>query len=352
MDPRLAAHAEHFQKQVVWCEQLGSPFNAQLLAGLAGEIGKGGIVDQLLVGGDEPLSAKAVDAGHLRCAGALHAMALSGRDERLTALYPAANPDWDMRVVLPAALSALETHQPWVAEFLKSPPQTNETRRSIAFLPGFAALEGPLHLMEIGASAGLNQHWDAFSYDGGSWSRPGADGAPLISTDWQGPPPDLPERFEIASRRACDRAPLDVDNPEHRLRLKAYVWPDQTERLARLDAAISLARQRGVSVDTADAADWLERELAGPLPVGTTVIFHSIAWQYFDAETDARAQAAIAAAGARSDAGRRLAWLRFEHGHLFGGADKAHCVDLVTWPGGTHRILVRANPHGTVVTPV
>ncbi|MCI4645259.1 MAG: DUF2332 domain-containing protein [Hyphomonadaceae bacterium] len=345
MDSRLSAHAQHFLKQAEWCARLGSPFNAALLRALAGHIGTGGILDHLLLAGETPLSPEAADAGPLRIAGALHAMALSERDAALAALYPAARPDWSMEAVVPAALSALARHRDWVASFILNTPQTNETRRSIALLPGFAALEGPLHLMEIGASAGLNQHWDAFGYDGGGWSREGIDGAPVITTDWHGPLPVLPDTFMVASRTGCDRSPLDVRDPDERVRLISYIWPDQADRLARVRAAIEIAKARGVSIDRADAADWLEQQLAAPLREGTSVIFHSIAWQYFDAETDRRARSAIETAGARADDRHRLAWLRFEHQKALGEAGQDHLVDLITWPGGHRRILAKADPH-------
>lgn len=348
----LGAHKAHFEKQAGWCERLGSPFNAALLRGLAAQIGRGGVLDRLLLGGKAPLSPEAADAGPLRIAGALHAMVLAGRDEKLKAHYPAARTDWDMAATLPAALQALEAHEAWVADFITRPPQTNETRRAIALLPGFSGLEGPLHLMELGASAGLNQHWDAFGYDGGSWTRTGASGAPVMQTDWQGPPPGLPETFEIASRRACDRAPIDLEDSFERLRLKAYIWPDQTDRLDRLDKAVATARARGVDVEAADAADWLERVLAIPLAEGTTVIYHSIAWQYFDADTHARALAAIEHAGARADAGHRLAWLRFEEVRVFANPGRGHLVDLISWPGGVHRAVAAADPHGLSVRPL
>ncbi|MEL6663932.1 MAG: DUF2332 domain-containing protein, partial [Pseudomonadota bacterium] len=324
MTDLLNAHAAHFRKQAEWCEVLGSPFNAALLRALAGNLGDGSVLDGLLLERGTPLRASAADAGPLRVAGALHALTLSGRDKGLAARYPAATQDWAMEQVLPAAYGALETHRDWVAAFLKNTPQTNETRRAIALLPGFARLKGPLHLLEIGASAGLNQHWDAFGYDGGHWTRAGAPGAPVIASEWTGPAPDLPETFEITSRRACDQAPLDVNDPEARLALQAYIWPDQTDRLERVRAAISLAKARGVHVEKADAADWLEAQLLGPLPEGTTVIFHSIAWQYFDAETHKRASAAIKAAGARASDARRLAWLRFENQRVFNKVGDTH----------------------------
>lgn len=345
MTALFEAHAAHFRKQADWCEALGSPFNAALLRGFAARIGNGAVLDGLLAGGEAPLSAEAADAGPLRVAGALHGLVLSGRDAALAAQYPAARADWDMDAVLPVAYDALNAHTDWVAAFLKNPPQTNETRRSIALLASFSRLEGPLHLLEPGASAGLNQHWDAFGYDGGTWQRAGDAGAPIMTADWTGPPPDLPDQFEIASRRACDRAPLDITSDADCLALKSYIWPDQTDRLARIDGAIAIARQRGVAVDSADAADWLEARLAGPLLAGTTVIFHSIAWQYFDCDTHARAMSAIEAAGARADAAHRLAWVRFEHENVFGGQKKRHIVDRVMWPGGARTIDAVADPH-------
>ncbi len=357
MSDALAAHAGHFRKQAEWCERLGSPFNTALLRGLADRLGDGGPLDALLADSDRPLVPEAVDAGPLRVAGALHALTLSGRDAALAALYPPRSPDWDMAAVLAAVRAAFVTHRAWIADFLTRPPQTNETRRSIALLPGFARLagHGPLHLREVGASAGLNLNWDRFSYRTAGWAREGDPAGPVIDTDWQGAAPGLPERFDIASRRGCDRDPMDLASPEGRLRARAYIWPDQAERLARIDAALALADRYPVTVDRADAADWLEAQLAGELPTGTTVVFHSIAWQYFDAATHRRARAAIAAAGARADSRRRLAWLRFENERVFDPSSTSsgrHRVDMVCWPGGERQAIARADPHCLAVSPV
>lgn len=351
MSATLAAHADQFRKQAEWCTALGSPFTAALLNGLADTIGSGTALDRLLAPFAEASPAAATP---LRVAGALHALVRTGRDAALAALYPTESPDGDMAAVVPAALAALQRHEAWTAAFLKTAPQTNETRRAIALLPGFARLaaHGPLHLLEIGASAGLNQHWDAFGYEAANWSRAGAAGAPVMTTDWEGPAPELPAGFDIASRRACDLAPLDIADSDARLRLRAYIWPDQADRLARLDAAIDIALARGVKVERANAADWLEAALAGPLPEGTSVVYHSIAWQYFDAETRARAEAAIRAAGARADAAHRLAWLRFEHEKLFSREGGGYRVDLVDWPGEAHAHLADADPHARWVTLV
>ena len=173
-----------------------------------------------------------------------------------------------------------------------------------------------------------------------------------MHTEWTGAPPDLPEQVEIASRRACDLTPLDIREDYDRLRLKSYIWPDQAERLDRLDKAVAIALERGVQVEAANAADWLEDILSRPLPEGTSVIYHSIAWQYFDADTHRRASAAIEAAGARTDDDHRLVWLRYEHTRIFNreGNSLRHELDRVSWPGGVHERLASVDPHGLSVT--
>lgn len=344
MSPTLQAHAESFRSQAVWADRLGSPFTAQLLRGLADEIGGGGALDRLLAAFPHVDPAQAVN---LRVTGALHALVLTGQAPALEATYPQRDPDWRLERVLPQALSALSTHESWAADFLKSAPQTNETRRSIALMAGFGALEepGPLHTLELGASAGLNLNWDRFSYHCDTWQRVGVTGAPIMDTDWAGPAPPGAETVAAATRRGCDLNPIDIRHPASRLRLMAYIWPDQADRLDRARRAIDLALSENIAVDRASADVWLRKALSGPLPEGTTVVYHSIAWQYFDADTAAAAEAAIEAAGARADDRRRLAWLRFEHDTTFGGEGDGYRVDMITWPDRSWQHLADVDPH-------
>ncbi len=342
--------AQAFREQAGWCDELGSPFTAALCRRAAIDAAGGGWVATLL----HRDGWTRADAVALRFTGALHAAALSGRAPALAACYPPGRADWDVDEVFAAATAAHAEDPAWFERFVASPPQTNETRRTIALLPGFLAAArdgGPLHVLEVGASAGLNTNWDRFAYRTAAWTwGAGDDDAPRIDTDWRGPAPPAPS-LTVASRAACDLAPLDIRDGAQRDRLRAYVWADQPERLARLDRAIALALRHDTRVERASADEWLARRLGGALSDGVTVVYHSIAWQYFPAETARRARAAIEDAGARATPARRLVWLRFEHDRVFANEGDGFAVDLLAWPGGAHRHVARADPHARWVEP-
>jgi hypothetical protein len=340
-----------FRLQAGWCADLDSPFTSQLLLHMATDIEQGGPMAALV--GEWP-GDPLPDALPLRLTGALHAAVLTEKDAALAGAYPKARHDWSMDTVWPAARAFLAREAAWVAGFLQNAPQTNETRRAMGLLPGLliAAEQGPLHMLEIGASAGLLQQVDGFRFETASWSYGPHDG-PLIDTDWHGPAPTgLDRPLDIASRAGCDVNPLDVRDSSQALRLKAYVWPDQPERLARIDRAIALAKQRGEPPERADAAEFLKTRLANPLPAGTTVVFHSVVWQYLPEATKQGVREALTAAAATSTPTHRLAWLRYEPHRMLGadvadnfGALDGFGVALTLWPNGETRLLAKADGH-------
>jgi len=340
---------EHFAEQARFCEIYGSPFMARLLEALGVDLAAGGPTARLV--GEWPRSPR-TDALAVRLAGALHAAVLSGREPALAAEYPAASPAWDIARVWPLARDFLVREHDWVARFLGSAPQTNETRRTIALLAGFLWLaarhDRELELLEIGASAGMNLHWDRFAYRTAGWRW--GDGDVQISTEWTGPAPPLDAVPRIRSRAACDLNPIELRDPAERLRLRAYVWADQAERLARFDAAAALAVAHGVQVERADAAEWLEARLPQRSPDALTVVYHSVFYQYPRLGTRQRIARAIEQAGERGPA--PLAWLRLEPEAVLGGPRDSvrFVVDLVTWPGGERRTLAITDGHGNFVT--
>lgn len=295
------------------------------------------------------------DALGLRLAGALHHAVLSGQAPDLAALYPASVRDWDMDQVWRVTKAWLGANIDPVRDFIQSPPQTNETRRSIILLPGFlklaARFQQPLHLLELGASAGLNQNWDRFNYATESWQRSGESGV-TIRTDWRAPVPDhLGADLQIASRAACDLKPVDLSDPGQALRLKCYTWPDQDERLNRLDAAIALAQDAGTKVEQADALSWLTERLANRPASGVTVIYHSVFLIYPPREVIAAIMETIRNAGATATEQAPLAWLSYESEALFGGdrSSPRMRARLETWPDGTVETYAESDGHVTRV---
>ncbi len=342
----MSAVAASFEKQVGWCQALGSSFSAAVLRVLAADIAAGGIGADL-VGGwpGDPVA----DALPLRLLGALHAAVLTGAAPALARCYPPHDPP-RAEVLAEAALDALRAHRDFVAGFIASPPQTNEVGRSGVLLGGFltlaAATRLPLRLLEIGASAGLNLIWDRYCYNLGGALWGGAASPVRLSPRWTGKLPPMDAPLSVASRAACDIAPIDLEDEAARLRLRAYVWADQPERLARLDGAMALARAGGHRVERADAASWVGDRLREAPPGCATVLYHSIMWQYMpEASRDAIGDA-IEAACARASVDAPLAWLRFEPSAL----DAPPELRLTLWPGAPAQTLARAHPHGSAVT--
>jgi hypothetical protein len=341
---RQSVILDGLQQQIGWCRSLGSPFTAELLSHLADDFVAEGQTARLIGGWPGDPTA---DALPLRLVGALHALALDGSQPELTAVYPPhqATPDEIWQVVKPV----LSQREAFIRAFLTSPPQTNEVGRSGVLLGGFLCIADatglPLRTLEIGASAGLNLIWDQYRYTigPGQWGDPAS---PVhLEPEWTGPLPPLSQAPIVTQRAACDIAPIDISDAGQRLRLQAYVWPDQLDRLARLVAAISLARKAGHWVAKADAATWLQDQLASPKPGQITVLYHSIMWQYMPEATQSAITALMQAAGGRATREAPLAWLRFEPPS---GGGKPE-LRLMMWPGGEQRLAV-AHPHGRTVT--
>lgn len=254
------------------------------------------------------------DAMPLRLAGGFHHLLLTGADARLDPVYRgeiSGQADVDAIV---CAVTA--DHDERLLGWFDSPPQTNEAARSASFMAGLKWLSlrlGPhFELNELGASAGINTMMERYHYELGGVTAGPAHSPMRIAPEWRGPPPpDAP--VEIVAIRGCDQAPVNLADPAEAMRVKAYVWPEIASRIARMDAAIALAAKRAPDVVRADAADWVEHRLAAPQDVGVTrVIHHSIVWQYIPPERRERIVAAMAAAGAKADDERPLAWMMLE----------------------------------------
>jgi len=160
--------------------------------------------------------------------------------------------------------------------------QTNEPARCATLLPALARLPGPLALIEVGASAGLNLLFDRYSYDyDGYHLLAGADPyAPTLRCAVRGPVP-LPTRLPaIAWRAGLDLNPLDVTREDDVRWLSCLVWPGESDREDRLAAAIASARRDPPPIYRGDLLTDLPALAAQAPAEATLVIFHSAVLAY------------------------------------------------------------------------
>lgn len=334
-----------FRTQANACAAMDSPIYAQLLTRCAEDLAAGGRVAGLVA---DWQGHPVLDNVPLRLLGAAHYLALRGDAPLLAAALPSTGGRYAPESAWSALCAVFEQHAERIRGHLTEQIQTNEVRRCCALLGGFLTvareLTWPLRLLEIGASAGLNQCFDQFRYELGA-QRFGPESAPLtLDCEWRGAKLDSRGELRVASRRGCDIAPIDLHERSAQLRLESFFWPDQLERLARLRAACACARASGVSVEAMRAIDWLGRELAVVTPRQTTLLFHSVMWQYVPEEERGRIRALMSERGAEATSEAPLAWLRME------SRSYEHCeVRLRTWPSGEERLLARAHHHGAWV---
>ncbi len=173
--------------------------------------------------------------------------------------------------------------------------QTNETGRGISWLlplswTGFAGV----HLLDLGASAGLNliAEQRAFQFvdatDDSFLLQIGlaepkqfivhtnGDGIGLLTTGWRQP--------AILSRTGCDNHPFQLESTTDQLILTSFVWADQVERVERLRegvAAFQIVQQSEVPVHLFrlslpdDLSAFLKQQIRGlqePLVIYNTYI--------------------------------------------------------------------------------
>lgn len=108
--------------------------------------------------------------------------------------------------------------------------QTNEVSRAVAWLWPCELLDlREVVLVDLGCSAGLNLVADSLDL---SWIEDGP----------AGPTPLVVRRPTVIRRVGYDLKPGDVHDDDAMAWLRACVWPGQTERMVRLEAAISAAK--------------------------------------------------------------------------------------------------------------
>jgi hypothetical protein len=178
--------------------------------------------------------------------------------------------------------------------------QTNEPARCATLLPVLARLPQPLALIEVGASAGLCLLPDLYGYDYGR-VRIAAEGtaAPVFPCIANAATPLPATPPQVAWRAGLDLHLVDAIDPQKRTWLESLVWPEQTDRLTRLRAALDAACAMAPRIMAGDLRTDLAALAAEAPQRATLVIFHTAVLSYVvsQQERDAFAETARRLAG-------------------------------------------------------
>jgi hypothetical protein len=198
------------------------------------------------------------------------------------------SPNWDhFRWTL------LANPDPVRSVMLTRSTQTNEPARCATLLPVLALLPQPLALIEIGASAGLCLLPDFYSYEYGHRL--------IHPSNAETEPPVFPCRISVTTpvptampqivwRAGLDLNPLDAADPAATAWLETLVWPEQTDHLARLRAALNIAAAQRPRVVKGDLRGDRLVQLCREAPSGATLaVFHTAVLAYVADQADRQA---------------------------------------------------------------
>jgi hypothetical protein len=243
---------------------------------------------------------------------ALHDLALAGRAPALAAAYAAADGGAAAEAAIDTLLRMTDSV---VAVAVRRKTRTFETGRCAVLYPAIAeaARRVGAHevgLIGVGCSATLDLHVDrvGITYSNGQ-SLGDPSSLVQLSASIVGDPP-VPKRAmpEVVARVGVDPDPVDVTDADEARWLRACLWPNQPERMARIEAAMALAATapplllRGIAVDV--LPDAFARVPTGALPVVIT----SWALSRFPLESRLRFLHRLDEAAA----GRAVAWVSVE----------------------------------------
>ncbi len=332
-----------FENQRDYCAGNGAPVTSAICAGLVAALDDSTATGRRVLNwAGKPLA----DALPLRLAGGLHHLHLTGEAAELNHVYGAR--ELDPGFIADKLRSVIARCDVQLLPWLDGPPQTNEAGRSatyVAALHWLAARNGTARIeaLEIGSSAGMNLLTPFYHYNLGGVESGPASSPVSIEPEWRGAPPPG-TAFSFASIRGSDIRPLDLADDAVFQKLRAYIWPDHPQRVARMENARTLYLEHPPALEQAEAADWIEARLAEPQEDGTCrVLLHSIVWQYLPDDSKARITAAMEKASAAARADTPLAWISLEANR----DNFRHELTVRHWPGdGETYHLADAHPHG------
>jgi hypothetical protein len=189
--------------------------------------------------------------------------------------------------------------------------QMNEVARCTQVALGLAATATPgepVALVDLGTGAGLGLHLDRYRYQAGTRVFGPRTAALSLHCDLRGAhPPEVTGLPPIAGRTGIELRPVDLGDPEARAWLQACA-PPEASALARLTAAVEVARRHPAPIVAGDVVAALPGVLAG-FPPGPPVVVVDAYLAVFLSDEQRAELMAIMAGAART---RPVTWLSLD----------------------------------------
>jgi hypothetical protein len=225
---------------------------------------------------------------------AIHYLLLSGTDHELAAFYPSCvRNSKSPQTAFPAFRDFCLANQASIKDLMSHRRvQTNEVRRCAYLRPAFASIarrtgSRPLALIEVGSSAGLNLIWDRYAYDYGTGEVYGPPAARVRITAELVGRQSLPLKDQspvVVQRIGVDLHVPDVTRPDETRWLRSLVWPDQSDRMELLTAAIEELRADPPALIEGDALDLLPTLICEAPHEAMVCVFHCHTLNQFSEE--------------------------------------------------------------------
>jgi hypothetical protein len=198
-------------------------------------------------------------------------------------------------------------------------------------------------MIEIGSSAGLTLFWDHYHYKYGDGLECGDRNSPVkieCSIHGERRPPIPGKLPKVASRIGIDLSPINVNDAENVLWLRALVWPDNRKRARQLELAIQLVKQTPPRIITGNALDLLPSLISGVPEKTPLCIYHSFTLTLAKKDTREKLHSLLANASKTRDL--------FSVSMEWDADSEIPLLGLAKFSKGikTEKILARCHSHG------
>ncbi|MEQ1754848.1 MAG: DUF2332 domain-containing protein [Micropepsaceae bacterium] len=282
---------------------------------------------------------------------AVHYLLLDGKAHQLSQHYPSlcpgAKPSTDAFTLFRDF--CLQHEQEVISLVSVRITNTNEVARSTSLYPAFDFVaretRQDLHMVEIGPSAGFNLNWNHYAYtyvrDGkGVLHRAPADALLDLKAELRGTrtPQPSEEMPGVASKVGLELNPVNLQNPEDRLWLKALIFPELTHRIRRLEGAIRTGLAHPPNIKFGNALELLEPTVRALPAQGIPVVYHSfVTYQFSGAMREQLHNALLTLSETRPLYRVSIEWAASKHPLTVSRYDNGRCNQVV---------LADCNPHG------